>query len=87
MSHGAGRARGASVPFRVKAEEVAEAALGADELGVRGIALDLAAQTQDQHVDGAVEGVAFLAAQVLKQLVAGLHASFNRLSRTHSGFS
>ena len=67
-----GRQRG-SHRLHGDVEEVARAALGADECGLVGLLLDLAAQPQDLHVDRAVVDVVVQAAR-LEQLVAREHA-------------
>src|SRR5438105_12363950 len=75
-------ARPASSSCHRDGEQIADAALGADELRLLRVRLDLAAQAQDQHVDRAVEHLGLEAARLLEQLVAGPDA----LRLAHEGF-
>ena len=63
----------ASDLLHVRIEDVAGPALGTQEPGRMGIGFDLAAQPQDQHVDGAIEHVRIERPGALQQLLAAQH--------------
>ncbi len=65
----AGSAAGSIQDFDGGSEDVADAALGDDELGLGGIRLDLTSQPQDLHVDRAVVDLVVVYAARFQELV------------------
>src|SRR3954449_2854341 len=67
--------------FHFRVEEVAQTALGPDQLRAARIGLDLAPQSQDLHIDTPIEHLAIVATNQLEKLFAGEDA----LRRTEEG--
>src|ERR1700692_2064300 len=70
--------RGSIENFDRRAERIAHAALGHDELGLRGIGLDLAAQAQYLNVDRAIMDLVVIHPAGLEQWIAREDALWRR---------